>query len=99
MSRTPLRLDRVTLRWEDDDRLTDDGDPYLGCTAVAEVSYPCGRGGSRRLEHLTSGGLWGIDPTSTGEYLAEVERDELADLRDHLTKFGLRVSDAAWRSV
>ena len=40
---------------------------YLGIMAKAVVSIPC-NGNSRRLETLTSGGLWGIESDS-GDYL------------------------------
>lgn len=94
MTRTPLRLDRVTVEWTPDPEWPG----TYGCVARAQVSYAYAiKDGDRRLEWLTSGGFWGIDGQSSPSYCAEVERIELADLRDHLTKFGLRVSDAEWR--
>jgi hypothetical protein len=69
---------------------------YYGVQAKAEVSYPCGNG-SRRLEWLTSGGLWGISVDSSTdegrrdgrEYLSGVAEEETADLIAHLRTFGV----------
>ena len=64
---------------------------FIGIQAEAKVSYAIG-GGSRRLEDLTSGGLWGIESDS-GDYLAEVVKDELIDLKSHLEKFNVDLSN------
>lgn len=61
---------------------------------VAVVSYDCGQG-NRRIERLSSGGLWGIESDSSAEYLASVERDELADLKSHLETFSVDCSNFA----
>lgn len=61
---------------------------YMGCLAEATISYPTGNG-SRRIERLTSGGLWGIESDSDSKYANEVESDELADLKSHLEQFGI----------
>jgi hypothetical protein len=37
---------------------------------------------------ITSGGLWGVESDSGKDYLAEIESDELADLRKQLTAVG-----------
>ena len=63
---------------------------FIGIMAEAVVSYPI-NGGGRRLETLSSGGLWGIESDS-GDYLKEVEQQELNDLKDHLKQFGVDVS-------
>ncbi len=70
----------------------------LGCTAVAEVSYSIGNG-SRRLETLSSGGLWGIASDSDKAYLREVEGEELADLAQHLGHFGIETSAEELREI
>jgi hypothetical protein len=78
-----LRLDSVSVKWD----LDEEGDGNWYCVATAEVSYALSKG-NRRLEHLDSGGLYGIeDPDS--EYQRLVTRDELADLRAHLEAFGV----------
>lgn len=58
----------------------------MGCIAEATVSYPT-HGGSRRLERLSSGGLWGIESDSDAKYIAEVEQEQIAELREHLEQF------------
>jgi hypothetical protein len=62
----------------------------LGCVAKAEVSYQVGD--SRRIECLTSGGLWGIESDSDKEYLREIELGQLEELACHLCRFGIEVS-------
>ena len=64
---------------------------FIGIRAEAQVSYGQ-NGNSRRLEWFTSGGLWGIESDS-GEYLKEVAKDELADLRAHLEQFNVDTSN------
>ncbi len=66
---------------------------FLGCVARAHVSYPTGQNGGRRLERFDSGGLWGIESDSDASYLNEVSREELADLKNHLTRFGVDLSN------
>lgn len=61
---------------------------FMGCRAVAQVSYPIGQG-NRRIETLSSGGLWGIESDSGREYVAEVEAQELKNLKEHLAQFGI----------
>lgn len=55
--------------------------------AVAEVSYPID-GNSRRIERFKSGRFWGIESDSD-DYLAEVEQEQLDDLKAHLEHFGV----------
>lgn len=89
------RLDHVRIVWEDDDELREDGSPYSGCRAEAVVSYAIGDG-CRRIETLSSGGLWRIDAPDDphgAQYRREVEAEELADLKDHLRVFGVPVDE------
>lgn len=90
MKSNPIRIDAITINWQ-----SDDSRPYRaeGCSAVALVSYPCSLQGGRRLERLTSGGLWGIELESPDDsYGTEIENEELADLKQHLEMFGIDVS-------
>lgn len=65
---------------------------FQGCIAKAELSYPIGQG-SRRLETVSSGGLWDIESDSDKEYLRSIEDEQLADLADHLGSLcGLEVT-------
>ena len=66
---------------------------FISIRATAAISYPCGLNGERRLEWLTSGGLYGIESDSDTEYLKSVKNDELTELKDHLTRFNVDVSD------
>jgi len=66
---------------------------FIGIRAEAVVQYPiAGNPGSFRLETLTSGGLWGIESDS-GDYLKEVAKEQLEDLKQHLEQFGVDTSD------
>ena len=66
---------------------------FLGVIAEAVVSFPVSTMMSdRRLERLTSGGLWGVESDS-GDYIAEVARDQLGDLEGHLEVFGVDLSN------
>lgn len=64
------------------------------CSAVATVSYVSSPDGSRRLEYLSSGGLYGIDNPSEA-YRREIEDEELVDLQNHLLVFGVDVRNFA----
>jgi len=64
----------------------------IGIQAEARVSYDEGQG-NRRLEWFTSSGLWGIESDSGPDYLADVERQELANLKGHLERFNIDTSD------
>lgn len=85
---------------QDKERLENYGRTWemLGCTVKAEVSYSIGCG-SRRLEWFTSVGLWGIESDSDREYLTEVENEQLADLADHLSHFGIEISAEQLREL
>ena len=82
-------------------RLESYGDEWvmMGCVARASVSYPLNGSDAsynhpdyRRLESLTSGGLWGIESDSSDEYRLEVESGQRAELIDHLQAFGVDTS-------
>lgn len=89
---THATIDGLVIRW----RVTSHDGSYT-CDALAQLSYPIGDGGDRRLDRLSSGGLSGIDVDDLGDpYCAEVEDDELADLREHLTHFGITPNDHEW---
>lgn len=79
-----LRIDSVCVKWTEEL----DG---LACQAVAEVSYQINdKSRDRRLEWLTSGGLHAIELAGPDDpYKREIELEELADLYEHLTAFGI----------
>lgn len=64
----------------------------LGIYARAEVSYDTGVG-NRRIEYFESSGLLGVESDSEREYIAEVEQEELLDLKGHLEHFGVDTSN------
>lgn len=64
---------------------------FIGIEAVATVSRDIG-GGNRRLETLSSGGLWGIESDS-GKYLNEVAKGEIQDLKEHLSAFNVNTDN------
>lgn len=61
---------------------------FLGIYAVAEVGVPRGAGGDLLTERLRSGGLWGIESDSDRSHFSEVEKEQLAELREVLESFG-----------
>jgi hypothetical protein len=63
----------------------------LGVFAEAIVSYPDSPN-CRRTERFTSSGLWGVESDS-GDYIAEVEKEQLAELKDHLAVFCVDTSN------
>ena len=65
---------------------------FMGIYVEAEVSYPIELG-SRRLEWLKSGGLWGIESDSDESYIDEIDKEQLDDLKEHLEVFGVDVSN------
>lgn len=73
---------------------------YLGIRAEAELRVPCGDDSSI-IQHITSGGLWGIESDSDASYLTEVEQEQLSELRNqlHALGFGKRAITAAFRDV
>jgi hypothetical protein len=87
------RVDKVKIEWIDGDN------PFLqcGCVAKAEVSYPIGNG-NRRLEWLTSGGIWGTN-SDDKEGVEQTESEQLADLADHLAHFGIETSAEQLREL
>lgn len=70
---------------------------FIGIKAECEVKYPISSQSnisSYRLEHLSSGGLWGIeDNGSTNKYLTEVAKDQLEELKEHLMVFNVDIDN------
>jgi len=69
---------------------------YFGIWAEAEVQT-----GSNVLQHISSGGLWGIESDSDRSYITETEQGELANLRDELLAAGFsrRAISQAFKNV
>jgi hypothetical protein len=53
------------------------------------------------MQEASSGGLWGIESDSSPEYIAEVEAEELAELRKQLAAIGFssRAISAAFKTI
>jgi hypothetical protein len=70
---------------------------FVRIIAKCTVSYPIGSHGSltsRRLEWLTSSGLYGIEcHHKVEEYHVEVAEEQLEDLRNHLEVFGVSLGN------
>jgi len=64
----------------------------IGIIAEAVVSYQINRH-DKRLECFTSCGLWGIESDSDGKYIEQEARNQLDDLKDHLSRFGVDLSN------
>jgi len=77
-----------------------DGDwYYIGIRAEAEVGNF--KDGYAIIQRITSGGLWEIESDSGRDYLAEVESEQLAELRAELSALGFskRAISAAFKDV
>ena len=68
---------------------------YIGIRAEAKIVV------EGHIQRITSGGLWGIETDSEEGYFAEVESDELADLKSQLKAlgFGTCSISAAFKTV
>ena len=69
---------------------------FLGISAKAEVSYEMDNvypKGNRRIEWLSSGGLWGIESDCGEKELKQVEDEQLENLKEHLKMFNVDISD------
>jgi len=96
-----LRIEEIKIKIIPDEMSDDPELEYpVGVVAEAQVSYPTNMGG-RRLEILSSDGLWGIDGYDD-DYIREVAQEEVLDLKDHLKEFGVSMSgfeEAAERAI
>ena len=91
---TEIRIDKVTVKTIPDEimQASTEHDDFMGIQAVAEVSYPIGQDGNRRLEWLTSGGIWGVNVYNEKSYIKTLIEEELADLKSHLERFNINTS-------
>ena len=72
---------------------------YIGIRAEAFVATPDGFGYTEQT--IISGGLWGVESDSDKEHFAEIEQEELSQLRATLGEFGFskRQIATAFKSV
>lgn len=73
--------------WKRAESLNDGEWWYVGVRAVAEVRCEIAPG-YVRVERFKSEGLWGVESDS-GDYLKEVAREQLQDLKAHVGVFGV----------
>lgn len=75
---------------------------YLGIMAEATLLVPSGPERTDGIiQHITSGGLWGIESDSEADFLAETEQEQLGELREqlHALGFSKRAIAAAFKNV
>jgi hypothetical protein len=72
---------------------------YIGIQAEAEILIP--PGSHSIVQEITSGGLWGVESDSDKDYLAEIETEQLSELREQLRALGFsaRAVSTAFRDV
>lgn len=72
---------------------------FIGIRAEASVVTPNGFGYTNQTIH--SAGLWGIESDSDESYLAEIEQEQLSELRGILKEFGFsaRAISVAFKNV
>jgi hypothetical protein len=68
---------------------------YVGIRADAEIIV------DGVSQEISSGGLWGVESDSDRAYLAEIDGEQLSELRDQLRAlgFGTRAISAAFKNV
>lgn len=80
---------------------------YIGIRAEADIEYPAYGGVPpaeptivQTKDTLSSMGLWGIESNS-GEYLQDIEKDQLSQLKTELTKLGFsqRAISTAFKEI
>jgi hypothetical protein len=74
------------------------------CTEINEkrAKYVCECSSKDSLiQHITSGGLWGVEASASGAYLAEIVEEQLSELSRvlHTLGFSKRAIAAAFKSV
>ena len=97
----PIRIESICIVHKDDCDPVEEGMNEIGIFAEAEVSYPITvfrisdqkYQEHRRIETLKSAGIWGIASDSPLAQMSFSEREQLDDLKKHLSIFGVDVSN------
>lgn len=73
---------------------------FIGIMASADIAAPTAPGNAI-VQHITSGGLWGIESDSDNTYITNIEEEELSALKVELTALGFskRAIATAFKSV
>ena len=69
---------------------------FVGVQAEAEIQVPFGAQWSDNkwtIHHISSPGLWGIESDMDNEYLEEVAREEVDQLKDQLEALNVDISN------
>lgn len=96
-----MRIESICIVHKDDDNPVEEGMNEVGVFAEAEVSYPITTfkisdqdyHEHRRIETLRSAGIWGVACDSKLAQMSFWEREQLDDLKKHLSVFGVDVSN------
>lgn len=74
---------------------------FQGIEAEAKVSLTVDAQGNRLMQDITSGGLWGIESDVDAAYLADIEKEQLAELREqlHAIGFSQRAITASFKNI
>lgn len=65
---------------------------FIGIEAISTISYPIND--VKRLDTLSSGGLWSIDYRySIEDYHKDIMREQLEDLKNHLNTFNVNTDN------
>ncbi len=72
---------------------------YVGIRAEAEILLPSGD--ASIVQEITSGGLWGVESDSDKTYLADIDTEQLSELREQLRAVGFstRAISTAFKDV
>ncbi len=73
---------------------------FLGIMATADIAVPTAPGNAT-VQHITSGGLWGVESDSGDTYLTEIEQEQVSELKEQLTALGFskRAIATAFKNV
>lgn len=88
-----VRVDSIDVEWSGESFGSSEG-----CRAIARLSYQVNEDGTRRLDTLSSAGLFDIQG-AVGAYRIEVAAEQVEDLREHLARFGLAFDSAVWNEL
>lgn len=80
---TIKRIEKVAITKESDGH-----NLMVGAVAETQVSFDGGR--NWKIDHLTSGGLYGIDRDADDSYIEAIEGEQLAELRLVLGAYGFK---------
>lgn len=99
--KAPIRIESICIVHKDDPDSEEEGMDEIYIFAEAEVSYPISTfrisdqsyQENRRFDTVKSKGIWGIASDSPLAQMSFWEKEQLADLKDHLSVFGVDVSN------